>query len=234
MQILDYDDFIKYIKEGLISTHNYNKYSNSILSNLSGLGFNIKLNPLDGYKFELTVYHIPIDGCDILLSLVNNYGYYPSKYTIELNNNMTNSFKFKLNEFKYKLKKKNIKSIVITFESKYEDGLYKNTLEVPDVLYHVTKTKYLDKISKIGLVPKSKNRLSTHPDRIHFVYDIEEANKLINKFKLSDKLNNVNEEEYTILEITPDKNNIRLHTDPNMIVDGCFTYDNISKNNIKK
>ena len=47
------------------------------------------------------------------------------------------------------------------------------------------------------------------------------------------KLNNLNEEEYIILEITPDKNNIRLHTDPNMLIDGCFTYDNISKNNIK-
>ncbi len=239
MQILDYNDFIKYIKEGLISTHNYIKYENSIKSILFGYGIKSEITPINDYKFNLRInnFQVSQDGAHqkVLLLLINNFGYYASEFRIYLKNGMEKDFKFDIDLFIDETNKmgKLIDHVTITFESKYEDGLYKNALPIPDFLYHVTNEKYLDKILKIGLVPKAQNRLSKHPGRIHFTYSIDDAKDLINKFNFSDSNNNLLQQNYVILQIDCRsdelKDRLMLHTDPNMITNGCYTYDNINK-----
>lgn len=56
----------------------------------------------------------------------------------------------------------------IRFESKYEDGLYKNNLEVPDVAHHLSPIIKNNKIIRDGLCPKSFNRKLNI--QIEFIY----------------------------------------------------------------
>lgn len=55
------------------------------------------------------------------------------------------------------------RGVTIHFEAKYDVEA-----TVPERLYHATPLKYKDKISKIGLVPRSHSKLTTHPERIYF------------------------------------------------------------------
>jgi hypothetical protein len=225
--IYNYNDFILSIKEGLIYTNNIEKYKNSIINSLSPLGFNFDINIIDKFKFDINVKNIEIN-IDLFISIVNNYGYYPSSFILYLKNGMWNRFKYDLNLLKSKINEFDNKDhISIRFESKYNDGLYKSDLDVPDYLYHITKDINISNIIKNGLIPKSKNRLSTHPDRIHFCYEIDDCYNLIKRFKLSDKLNG-DDFNYTIVKVNcvDIKDKIILHTDPNFL-EGCFTYDNI-------
>lgn len=48
-------------------------------------------------------------------------------------------------------------------ESKFDEVLKHK----PNTIYHVTNINNLNKIKKIGLVPKSKNKKSHHLDRIY-------------------------------------------------------------------
>lgn len=44
---------------------------------------------------------------------------------------------------------------------------------VPAILYHATRPDNMSKISKMGLVPKSKNNMSYHPSRVYAAPSLE-------------------------------------------------------------
>lgn len=97
------------------------------------------------------------------------------------------------------------------------------------VLYHVTKTKRVDKILKQGLVPKSKNDAFNYPDRIHLM--IGPRNPMIVKsfgWSLYSKSKDKSDSKYTILEIDTSKlpDNIKFYGDPDY-AKGLYTLDNI-------
>lgn len=103
------------------------------------------------------------------------------------------------------------------------EAKYNLKLNIPDKLYHITETKNVNKILKIGLIPKSKNKKANHPDRIYFGFDKIGCLNLINQFGKNKK--------WSLLEINT--NDIKeLYGDPDYI-DGCWTYDNINPINIK-
>jgi len=81
------------------------------------------------------------------------------------------------------------------------------------------------------LYPKSKKRISDHPERIYLFDDCDETENLLKVLKLSDLKNNINE-SYILLEINCTTIKLILHSDPNYKI-GYFTYDNINPNNIK-
>lgn len=124
--------------------------------------------------------------------------------------------------------------ILLVFEKKYERVLKNNGIEVPNILYHITQECYLDKILKNGLIPKHKDKLSKHPDRIYFLtkkYSDDELSIFSKQFFIRNSSDNYVEYNKMVLltiDITPIKNSIKFYADPN--ADECvFTYDNVSK-----
>lgn len=93
----------------------------------------------------------------------------------------------------------------------------------PTTLYHVTSLDSINKIKRQGLVPKSRNKKSIHPDRIYLVVKKEDFNN-------TDLLDYINKP--VILEIDNSKLNLKLHHDINF--DGAvYTTDNIPPQSIK-
>lgn len=112
-----------------------------------------------------------------------------------------------------------------------------NIVKKLNTCYHVTSELNLDKILRIGLVPRSGNKLSYHPDRVYVTDNIESCERLISKLLESSAVYNRDEKgnkitrnkNCVILEITSD---IAFYDDPNY-ADSYFTYENIAPKNIK-
>lgn len=222
-----YNNFIDLIKEGLITTHNITKYSRILTDYVEGLNINYKINILDKLKFYLEIDCNDIETIKCINHQAYTLGYFPSEYKLTLLNGLTNKIKdISSNNMT------NLKIIEISYEAKYDDGLYKNDIKCPNKLYHLTHDDNYTSVCKKGLYPRSKNRLSIHPERIYLFDDINNSNVLLNNLKISDRLKSINK-TYSLLEIDSSDDKFILHTDPNYRL-GYFTYDNISPILIKR
>jgi len=226
--IYDYKEYVKLIKEGLISTHNIEKYSGSLDIQLNSVGVEHNINILSKFIYDLEILN-PTELSNEQLKYVidinqNLLGYFPSYIWVE-NENRKNGF-----IFDEKYLSNSFLNIKIRFESKYEDGLYKNDLEIPDYSYHISPDNKKDKISKDGLCPKSYNRKTKHPERIYLFYDIEDYDFLLKGLIFNDQLKGLNR-EYNLYKVRMNKKMI-IHTDPNYNR-GFYTYDNISPKDIE-
>jgi hypothetical protein len=177
----------------------------------------------------------------IYIYILINLGYYISK--LKIYNKYNNPYTVDFEKFKYKYFSDDILSNFIKYEiiiePKYD---IKHQLKT-NILYHVTETKYLDKILKNGLIAKSLNTLSDYPERIYFVYNLDDAKTYI-KTKSGYYLRNIDksrqpnkskysEIEYVILKIElPIDNDLIFYEDPNFIDKGIYTYENINPKNI--
>ncbi len=127
-----------------------------------------------------------------------------------------------------------IKILILQFEAKFP----KNKFEFADILLHVTPFKYLEKIKKFGLVPKSKSAEFKYDDRI-YLFNQCSKNIAINYGTYKAKENN--DDKFCVFKIL--KTN--LVNDPkfkngklNFYIDSAFdnengvtavfTYNNIS------
>jgi len=132
-------------------------------------------------------------------------------------------------------------SVVDIFSDNYE-YMYLNLIKkfdienyggVPEYLYHVTDKKNVEKILEIGLVPRSKNKIEKHPDRIYLTDSLEGANdfKEMIQFRFSDNI--------VILKINSKLlKSIKLYYDPTFFENeksfeeseykAFYTYDNIT------
>ena len=218
--MFNYEKFLELIKEGLITTHNIEKYHGSLDIELNSIGIKSEINIISKFVFELSVLNsndINNSNLQYIITICKDLlGYYPSYIWVK-NNIGWNSFKF---EERYLNNK--YSEIRIRFESKYEDGLYKNDLDVPEIAYHLSPTEKKDKILKNGLCPKSYNRKSKYPDRVYLFDDLSELSSLLKSLKINDKEDN----KYTLYKVKMD-NKMIIHTDPNF-KNGFYTYDNIS------
>ena len=106
-------------------------------------------------------------------------------------------------------------------ERKFDDDILYN-----GILYHITLKNKLHKIKKIGLCPKTNNKISTHPDRIYLFDTINKCNNYINMIEEKEE----NKEKYYIITLKVE--NLKIYNDPNS--DGYYTYDNIHPNKIQK
>jgi hypothetical protein len=226
MKIKKFSNFIELIKEGLIQTHNIIQYQSSLSDKLSKYKISHTINIVDKLEFKLKIeYPEESDLSWIVNEIIDIYGYYPSYYFITLINGLKNEYKW--DEYKYL---PNTKEISIKFEAKYTDLLHCNDIVCPEKLYHLTYQDNIDpslkrnNILKIGLYPKTYNRLSNHSSRIYLFPDISKYVDLLSNLKRSDIINGV-DKKYTLLEIETDEKFI-LHTDPNYRL-GYYTYDNI-------
>lgn len=231
--IVEYKEYIELIKEGLIRTHNIIKSKMSLTQELCIIGIKYDIDIESKLKFSLTLFETnKFD--DRMTQYIVNYvqnqlGYNPSFIYVE-NNIGVNGFKF---DKKYLSNK--YKSIKIVFEAKYDDGLYKNDIVVPKIMYHLSPVDNESKIKNNGLCVKNGNRRTLHPHRTYLFYNLEDYQDLLNSLKYNDSVNNINR-NYNLYEI--EMNDNIIHTDPNY-VSGVYTYDSfhpeflkIIKNNI--
>lgn len=231
--ITNYTQYLSLIKEGLIRTHNIIENEQTLRLHLDSMDFEYELNVINKFIYEISFFNINKIQQEIIngiLPINNLFGYYPSYMWLELPNGMKNNHKFNINDISNKYK-----NIKIRFESKYEDGAYMNDVDVPPIMYHLTKQKYNEKIEKNGLYPKSYNRKTKHPERIYMFLNLIQTDILLSILlsilKQTDAKNGILNEKYMLLEIKLTENNI-IHTDPNYL-NGFYTTDNIHPKNIK-
>lgn len=223
-----YKEFMEMIKEGLITTHNINLYCGVIKRKLDNFEISHDLKIVNKLSFELTLKTNQKDIIEVINHLCFMLGYYPSIYYIQLNNNMENNYK-NIDDIIFN---KSIKNIKIIYEANYDDGLYKNDVICPEKLYHLTPSKNWNSILKKGIYPKSKKRLSDHPERIYLFDNLDDYTILLKNIKISDSING-NHFKYDLIKIDSSNDKFILHIDPNY-PDGYFTYDTINPNLIRK
>ena len=163
-----------------------------------------------------------------LIQFINRLGWFVSAYVIWENGKMVpkkfNSEEFEKNDLNKKL-------VLFQLESKFDIEV---GVSAYNILYHTTPSINDPKIEKIGLVPKTLNKISTHPDRIYFCIqeeDLQQISELINK-------NNPEFKTFTWYKVDVKRanrhtGNIRFFRDPNF-PDALYTLSNIHKDCLTK
>ena len=113
----------------------------------------------------------------------------------------------------------------LQYEAKFDVEIEK----APKELFHLTRTKSLDKILKSGLTPKASTKFFNYKDRIYFSTDLEPLVDLALQKNIIE-----NDNEFVFLRINGAKLNygIRFFKDPNFI-NGVYTLENVSKSAIE-
>lgn len=135
----------------------------------------------------------------------------------------------------------NTNYFVLAFEPKFSKDISKMVRQNYKYLYHSTPRIYMDKIVKLGLIPKSKNSLFFYPDRTFLMIGDKLDPKQINVLKNVqsarnahvDPNNPIETKEYVLLTIDVSRlpTDIKFYCDP--MADGAiFTYDNVPPNTI--
>lgn len=238
-----YFDFINDILESRTYTHELGKSTSILIKwlNTYKLKYHIDLNH-DTQDFQLYIFNnnnFDQELFDIIITMTQNLGFFPAVLKID--------DRFLLDDYKEYC---NIKNIIIndkkeidyinflksiTFDNFNEiyfqferykdfDVDFKN---IPDIIYHVCKKDDVENIKKYGLIPKSKSKISFHPERIYLTKNGAES--LLKQFK------KISDTQYSILSISVSdslKKHLYLKNDPN-IDDGYYTTTNIPPDIIK-
>ncbi len=186
-----------------------NNKNNKIIINL----FNVDKNHIFASMLEA-----------LLVLMIDRLGWFSS--TMEIINLSDNKNLLPFDKDYLLKNNKYIKQIEFTFEPKYDVET-----KLPKYLYHLTFGSYIDKIMKIGLVPKSKNKLSKHLDRIYVCSNKEDCIKLMPRMKALFN-NKYIDDKWFIIEIDTSDLNILLYKDPNY-ESGYYVIDNIKPSSIK-
>lgn len=113
------------------------------------------------------------------------------------------------------------------FDRKYEEIIIKQKFDQkdiigkPSIMYHVTPVKNIEKIFRIGLIPKHKDKLVSHPDIVYLTDELELAWGLKKQFERIEK------SECEILKVLTKGLDIKLYSDVDSRVNGFYTLDNI-------
>lgn len=224
-------DFQQAINEGLIQTYNIRTTTHLLSRWYNELTDNFVIEILNNDTFKITIKSkISTSLFSLLIKDVNSMGYFPSLIDLENENKMINRFKYNFDKINNIIMSKNIIQMILICEKKFDD-----IVEITSPIYHICRKQNVEKILRIGLCPRTKSRISSHPDRIYFCLNVESCIELIKKFKLNDLIKNQPEQNYEILEVDiPKSEKIIFRKDPNMIENGIYTYENISKKYISE
>jgi hypothetical protein len=189
------------IKEGLIKTYPLNKSIDILEKKFKNIDVSLGEDNeiyIEG-KIELNK----------LKTLSNTLGYHIS--TIIQNDNIIDEKSINID-----------KEYMVCIEPKYDIEI-----DVPTIIYHSTLDIYLNKILKNGLYPKSKNKISKHPDRIYFSLSFEDA-LIFCKF-----LEKEYDKKASVIKINTKNLNNKFYSDINFRERGIYTLNNIPPNNIE-
>jgi len=186
---------------------------------------------IDENTFEISILKnrdafSPKDAAD-LLDLLNNLGWFISYMKLHSNTNRLED-RYNKNTFLDSIKNKNIHSIFLICEAKFDFKVNK----IPKTLYHIAPLDNWKKIETIGLVPKSRSKASYHPDRVYLAKTQLGVEQLANQM-----YNKTGVKKYVILKINTDVipgGYFKLYQDPNYIKAGYYTLNNIPPLAIEK
>jgi hypothetical protein len=214
------------LSEGLIKTTNISKSIEIIERNLVNMG-SFTVNTNDN-KFSIIFYDLKDKyGFDYILTICNNLGWFPSCFKVWMNDR-TNVFSWKDLEFLISKIKKSDK-VLLYFEAKFDKEISK-----PSLAYHVFCDLNLSKIKKFGLVPKSLNKITSHPERIYLSKTLEKSLEIGEKLKNINLFNDYNKYKdinYGIVEIDLKNIDCKCFVDPNY-PNGFYILNNIPSENL--
>jgi len=153
-----------------------------------------------------------------VIQLANNLGYFPSVVKYELDNKLEKyTQKYQPSTFRDLVVGKQPTYLIFSFEAKYDPEV-----ELPKYVYHITTTKFVDKIKQIGLTPKTLEKRSAHPERIYVSLSKKDSDFLFRGLKQHFGKNQG-------VELTIDTSLLKgtFYEDPNFKGQGAYTYQNI-------
>lgn len=160
-----------------------------------------------------------------LLKVINNLGWFVAAVLVfrsEISWKKFDYNDFLKNDF-------NRRWLSFQLESKYDVEL---NIHDYKVVYHVSPSIYTEKILKIGIVPKSKEKISAHPERIYLADNEDDVNVLSFQFQKMNPDVKVSEFEIDFEGVRKNNPSIRLFDDPNF-KGGFYTLSNIPPQFIK-
>jgi hypothetical protein len=214
--------FSEYILNETLKTHDINLTIRNVDDVLSSLKYNYKIekeeNRIFIFLFEVSktpLFKIQIENLNNLM--IDRHGWFPSRMIIknihgyEKKSHYDQEFLF--DTFDY------IETLVIRYESKYDEEI-----KLPDKLYHLSIQQYNEQISKKGLIPKTKNKISNHLDRIYICTNPKDCYNLINQMNLHYSIkNDPKNKKWIIYEIDTNNIKMKIYKDPCFV--GGYYYE---------
>jgi hypothetical protein len=160
-----------------------------------------------------------------LLNSINFFGYYPSFY-ITYNESKTGYYHLKYDESIVKKLATTAGEFLfyLVCEAKYDIEI--SEYELPDKLYHITDSKNKEKILRIGLVPRSKEKIYKHPDRIYFSLNMDDLDYLRHNTEFKRSTDEFSVIEFDLNALRKNKR-MRFFKDENFKDKGVYTLDNV-------
>lgn len=122
-------------------------------------------------------------------------------------------------------------TVTLIFEAKFSTEISSTITKKYKFLYHATPAQNVDKILKVGLTPKTRNKIANHPERIYLATTYEDLiNELIPHLQQVTGI-----KQWAIFEIDTkifESNTMRLFKDPAYPL-GVFTLTNIPPFHLK-
>lgn len=183
---------------------------------------NIRIFLKDKNKVEIEITNSNKSELDKIEKFMDSFGWYPSWSTLQKGIHVGHKYN------RREIENANILVYVdVTFEPKYD---FKLEIE-QNFIYHVTPDILWVHIQSYGLTPKTKAKITNHPERIYFVLENDENIKtlIINLFnKLSEKSKSLIKKYYILkIDISKLKDKINFYEDPNYIEKGVWAYQNV-------
>lgn len=229
--IYSFPKYLQHIKEGLIKTYDIDFVLDKSIRELDVLNVKYKIEKKINNTIKLTIYNFNKVYIKHLFGLLNKnftnlFGWFPTYMYITNLSGMSNAMNYDENYLKTTYEY--LDEVSIIYESKFDIET-----EIPNKLYHISIQEYMNKILSIGLVPKTKNKKSSHGERIYVCKSVEDCLFLVEKMKFyffsKDKINT----NWIIYEIDTKDLNLLLYNDPNFINKGYYLLGNVPPMNIK-
>lgn len=221
----------QFVEEGLIKTVDVDKFISRINDMMQQKGY---LHFLDDSRVDKDG-HVwlminmeeegdkQIELTKDLISLINILGYYVSHATLK-GEEIADQERVPKNNDNFLMVMKNAKAdkrvqaVQVLFEPKFEQKS-----RGAATLYHITEERHLEKIMKIGLVPKSKSKVTYHPERIY----------LCNKAAMAAIYGKYRQYVKTPVILQVSTKGLTLYPDINAGAGAYWTSENISPDRIK-
>lgn len=217
---------LKDVLDETLTTHPFNKIRNYLYKLTKK--YDVTIVPEFGNYEKLTIEDLNENNFDdIELKIV------PNNVKIDLNSTIFNNIKTDMQLPGYFFSKE-------MFGDVYHNGQERqyfifspnkqNTIKIPSkiingLIYHVCPKNVVDKIKKIGFVPKAKNKLFNYDPRIHFFFSntpLYEIKRLVYQLK------DLTHKDYSLITVnTEQMKNIIFYKDIDEEY-GIFTKNNIS------
>lgn len=189
---------------------------------------------IDGEKIKIEFHHFNLlPNLKLALShidslLIDRHGWFPSSMKLVDISGSPNSFPY--DEDILHEKQNRLADVEISYEPKFDVAV-----QVPDTLYHLSVREFQGRVEKMGLVPKSKSKLSRHLDRVYLCSTPEGCMRLLPKMNMYYFGKNVGkvkmDTRWVLYEIDMRGLGVKLYKDPNS--DGFYTVDSIPPDRIR-